>query len=83
MSTSAETSLELSGRLALRPKEAASALGISGRTLRDWMRNEDLPYLQVDRSILIPTAGLIQWMAARVESHATTEALANEILNEF
>ena len=73
----------LTERLALRPNEAAASLGISDRTLRDWMRNEDLPYLQIDRGILIPTAGLIRWMQERVKTHATTDALVDEILNGF
>jgi excisionase family DNA binding protein len=73
----------LESRLALRPKEAAEALGVSDRTLRDWMRNEDLPYVQIDRSILIPTANLILWMEERVKSHVTTDALVDEILDEF
>jgi excisionase family DNA binding protein len=75
--------LRLSERLTLRPKEAAAALGISERTLREWMRNEDLPYLKVDRSILIPIPELNEWMKERLKTQENTDALADEILNDF
>ena len=50
--------VSLADRLALRPAEAARALGIGERTLRKWMRELDLPYARLDGVVLIPRAGL-------------------------
>jgi excisionase family DNA binding protein len=70
-------------RLALRPKEAADALGVSDRTLRSWMRNDGLPYFQIDRGILIPVAGLKQWMAHQLTQRTATDDLVDEILKDL
>ena len=67
-------------RLALRPKEAAEALGISDRTLRTWMRDEELPFLRVAGLVLIPREELERWLGERVEREKRAEALAEEIL---
>ena len=72
-------SLRLADRLALRPKEAAKALGISERTLRRWMRELDLPYARLDGVILIPRAKLERW----IEDHLTTEGKTERILTEI
>ena len=73
----------LSGRIALRPNEAAMALGISDRTLRQWMKEEGLPHFQVGRSIFIPIPELERWMAKRMESHRDARDLADEILRDM
>ncbi len=52
----------LTPRIALRPKEAAEALGVSDRILRKWMRDEDLPFLRVAGVVLVPIAGLEEWL---------------------
>ncbi len=70
-------------RLALRPGEAARALGVSDRTLRKWMRDEGLPYLRVGGAVLIPRAQLEKWMAERVTGEQQTDALVEEILDGF
>ncbi len=70
-------------RLALRPNEAARALGISERTLRKWRRDEGLPYVHLDGSVLIPVTELERWMAERVRSRHTADQLANEILRDI
>jgi len=66
--------------LALRPKEAADALGIGDRTLRTWMRNEELPFLKVAGVVLIPREELERWLRERIEREKRAEALAEEIL---
>ena len=73
----------LSDRLALRPKEAATALGVNERTLRKWRRDEGLPYFRLDGSVLIPLAELQRWMAERVTSRQTADEVAEEILREL
>ena len=72
---------DLRGRLALRPREAAAALGLSDRTLRKWMREEGLPYLRVGGVVLIPRGQLEEWMVGRVEWEGRSDALASEILD--
>jgi excisionase family DNA binding protein len=69
-------------RLALRPSEAAHALGVSDRTLRKWMRDEGLPYARVGGAVLIPRAQLEKWMAERVGADNRTDELVSEILDD-
>ena len=71
----------LAPRLALRPKEAAEALGVSDRTLRTWMRDEGLPFLRIDGCVLIPQGQLEAWMEARVSAERRTDAFTAEILD--
>ncbi len=53
-------------RLALRPKEAAEALGVSERTLRQLL--PELPTVRRGNIVLVPVAGLREWL--REESEA-------------
>jgi excisionase family DNA binding protein len=78
-----QTPPSLARRLALRPKEAAAALGVSDRTLRKWMRDADLPYFRLDGAVRIPVADLRHWMAARTDSQNRSDELAEEILEEL
>ena len=75
--------LQLSDRLALRPKEAAEALGVSERTLRKWMRDEGLPYFRVDGAVCLPTAELERWMLERTGSQETSDEITEEILRDL
>ncbi len=74
---------QLDTRLALRPAEAAEALGISDRTLRKWMRDEGLPYFRLHGAVCIPVAPLQQWMAERITSQHETDEIAEEILRDL
>ncbi len=70
---------QLSERLALRPKEAAEALGISERTLRQLL--PELPTVRRGGVVLVPVAGLREWL--RDESEADkgcVEKAVTEIL---
>lgn len=72
-------SLDLPGRLALRPKEAAAALGLSERTLRAIL--PAIPHVRLAGAILIPVEELRQWLAERAATQATrAERTAAEIL---
>ena len=51
----------LDGRLALRPAEAAQALGISERKLRQLLPK--LPIVREGGVVLIPVDGLRAWLA--------------------
>ena len=72
-----------SSRLALRPKEAATALGVSERTLRIWMRDEELPFARVRGVVLIPRNDLEQWVADRVDFAKRSDCIAEEILTDL
>ena len=47
------------------------------------MRDEGLPYLRVERAILIPCADLERWMSDRVETHREADEIADEILRDL
>ena len=68
----------LANRLALRPTEAARALGICERTLRQIL--PELPHVRVGGAVLLPVEGLQAWLRER----ATTERKrADEIADEI
>jgi excisionase family DNA binding protein len=51
--------------LALRPRDAAAALGVSERVLLDWRKNEGLPYVRLGSTVLHPVDELRAWLKAR------------------
>ena len=53
----------LASRLALRPKEAAEALGISERKLREML--PELPHIRLSGVVLLPVKQLGSWPAER------------------
>ena len=70
---------QLSERLALRPKEAAEALGISERTLRQLL--PELPTVRRGNIVLVPVAGLREWLRAESEAEkGRAEKAVTEIL---
>jgi excisionase family DNA binding protein len=54
-------------RLALRPREAAKALGVSERALWTWTKHGDVPHLRRGRTVLYPINALHRWLAERAE----------------
>lgn len=48
--------------LALRPKEAAEALGISERLLLDWTHEHGLPCVRLGRVVLYPVDLVREWL---------------------
>ncbi|MFO0795920.1 MAG: helix-turn-helix domain-containing protein [Gemmataceae bacterium] len=58
--------------LALRPRDAAKALGISTRTLWEWTRAGLVPCVRVGTgkrcAVLYPTAELHAWLNRQVEA---------------
>jgi excisionase family DNA binding protein len=70
---------QLSERLALRPKEAAEALGISERTLRQLL--PELPTVRRGNIVLVPVAGLQEWLREESEAESgRVEKAVGEIL---
>jgi excisionase family DNA binding protein len=71
----AEESLPLSDRLALRPKEAAKALGLSERALRSLLPR--LPHVRAGTAVLLPIDALRRWLdeQAQVEGDRVDRAV--------
>lgn len=59
---------DLSCRLALRPKEAAQALGLSERKLREIL--PELPHVRVGGAVLIPVSALGLWLEQKARQEA-------------
>jgi len=49
--------------LALRPREAARAIGISERTLFSWTKSGSVPHVKIGRAVLYPVESLKRWLA--------------------
>lgn len=64
-----ESSSDYIPRLALNHREAATALGISERTLTTWANNPSMnvPRFKAGRLSRYPVAALEQWLAARLK----------------
>ena len=78
MSESPESAgLRLSERLALRPAEAARALGVSERTLRTLLPR--LPHVRLSGTVLLPVRDLERWLheQARAEADSHREKVAS------
>lgn len=54
-------------RLALRPREAARAIGVCERTLFTLTQRGEIPAVKLGRRVLYPTDQLRQWLAERSE----------------
>lgn len=52
-----------SPRLALRPRKAAEALGISERTLWDWTKRRGIPCIKVGKTVLYDVVALQRWLS--------------------
>ena len=63
--------------LALRPKEAAEALGISERLLLDWSAEHGLPCLRLGRVVLYPVDSIREWLRSMCRSQ---EVLADNTI---
>lgn len=51
--------------LAMRPRQAAAALGVSARTLWALTANGEIPHVRLGRMVLYPVAELRIWLAAK------------------
>ena len=52
-------------RLALRFREVAKAIGVSQRTLFEWVRKNRIPHKKVGKVIMFSTDELRKWLASR------------------
>lgn len=72
----------LSDRLALRPKEAAAAIGVSERTLRSLL--PQLPHLREGGVVLVPVEGLRDWLRERSRAEgAQVSAVVDEVMKDL
>jgi excisionase family DNA binding protein len=78
-----ESAIGLRDRLALRPKEVAAALGVAEKTVRNWMKDEDLPFLRLNGVVLIPLGDLQEWLSGRVTSERRADRIVEEILEDI
>jgi excisionase family DNA binding protein len=70
----------LDHRLALRLKEAAAALGVSERTMRELLPT--IPHYRCRRVLLIPVRGLREWLERKsLEGHDRVDSAVEEILS--
>jgi len=49
-------------RLALRPREAAEAIGISARTLWSLTKRGEVPHMRIGKSVVYPVDALRDWL---------------------
>jgi predicted DNA-binding transcriptional regulator AlpA len=54
-------------RLALRPKDAAAALGIGERLLWEMTNRKEIPCIRIGRCVVYPVDSLRGWLADQVE----------------
>ena len=74
--------LDLDSRLALRPAEAAKALGISERSLRTLLPR--LPHLRLDGAVLLPVEALRRWLEEEAKALPNqVDKTVSEILDEL
>ncbi len=74
--------LNLCSRLALRPKEAAQALGMSERTLRTVL--PELPHVRVGGVVLLPVDLLREWLREHVQAgRDETRKIVDEVLRDL
>lgn len=57
-------------RLALRPRDAAVALGIGERLLWSWTNQNRIPHVRIGKAVLYPLAELERWLAEQAAKGA-------------
>ena len=74
--------IDLDTRLALGVKEAAAALGVSEKAVRE-MRSE-LPAVSFGRRVLYPVRELREWLSRRVEEEQSAiDRVTKEVLDDL
>ena len=77
-----QAGVDLSTRLALRPREAAAALGICERTLRTLQ--PELPCVRVGGTVLYPVKALEEWLSRRAEAEGNRlDAVVEDVLDDL
>jgi len=63
--------------LALRPRDAAKALGVSQRTLWEWTQRGDVPHVRRGRTLLYPVKAVEAWLACAAKRKPENEQVTN------
>jgi excisionase family DNA binding protein len=81
-SSSTHAEFDLANRLALRPAEAALALGVSERTLRGMLSR--LPCIREGGAVLIPVDSLREWLKEQAQTQGrTVDAAVQEAMPDL
>lgn len=67
----ADTLPQASATLALRPKDAAKALGIGVRLLWTMTNTGEIPHTRIGRAVVYPVADLQRWLSERANGGRT------------
>jgi len=59
--------------LAMRPRDAAKALGISERLLWEWTNRGTVPHVRLGRAILYPVDSLREWLRQQARDGTAEE----------
>ena len=54
--------------LAMRPKVASRAVGVSERTLWSMTKRGEIPHARIGGCVVYPTAAILAWLAERTEN---------------
>lgn len=60
--------------LALRPREAAKALGISERLLWEWTDRGEVPHIRLGKAMLYPVDTLRDWLKRQAQQSTVTNS---------
>lgn len=60
--------------LAMRPREAAKALGISERLLWEWTDRGVVPHVRMGKAILYPVDTLREWLGRQAASSPSDDS---------
>lgn|GEM_PF-1007872 len=64
--------------MALRPREAAAAIGVSERTLFTWTKNGDVPHIRIGKTVRYPVDEIRRWMAEKATKSTLKEGGEHE-----
>lgn len=64
--------------LAMRPREAAKALGISERLLWDWTNKGVVPHVRLGKAILYPVDSLREWLKKQAQTAGNSDEKISE-----
>ena len=74
--------IQLSTRLGLRPAEVAKALGVSERTVRQFLH--ELPHLRMGTTVVVPVDALRTWLQEKAQAEVNrVDAVVEKVLSEI
>lgn len=64
-------------RLAYSVREVAATIGVSSRTLHDYIKNGDIAHFRIGTRVLIPVEALREFVASRVQAEGLQQSPPN------